>query len=136
MEKIRKLVLWLVILGPIHLAEHFYDVKRHLAAYYGWFDPAFADAATAILMTLVGTLLALALLAALHEGTPSLVVAGLFGLFGAQSIHHVFEALLSRSYNPGLVTSIPYLIVGNMLVKAVWRELRQQRVQGAVAARA
>lgn len=134
MEKIRKLVLGLVILAPLHVAEQlltgiedFYDVRGHLAAYYRWFDPGFADSATAILVTILATILSLLLYALLCEGKPRLLVVGLFGLFGAQAIHHVFEALIQRRYNPGLITAVPYLIVGNMLVKAVWKELRKPR---------
>lgn len=135
MEKIRSLFLLLIVIGPLHMAEQlvtgieeFHAIRRGLAGYYAWFDPAFADSATVILITVVWTLVSLMFYALSREGTARLVVLGLIGAFGGQEVHHVFEAIARRGYDPGLVTCIPYAIVGNLLVAAVLREFRRTRL--------
>ena len=64
--------------------------------------------------------------ALLHEGTPRFVVLGIFGLFGAQEVHHVIESLQKWAYDPGVVTCVPYAVLGALLLSAVWREFRQE----------
>jgi len=71
------------------------------------------------------------LYAVLREGTPRLVVMGILGVFGALEGHHVVQAVANGGYDPGVITCIPYGIVGFLLVQAVWREF--QRSRGAVA---
>jgi hypothetical protein len=132
MDRIAKLFLLLVVVGPLHMIEQmltsieeFYWLRGQLEGYYAWFAPASADLATVILITVVWTKVSLALYAFLVGGTPRLVVLGLFGLFGVSELHHVIEALAKGGYEAGVVTSIPYAAVGGLLVADIVRELRR-----------
>ena len=132
MDRIARLFLLLVVVGPLHMIEQmltsieeFYWLRAQLEGYYAWFAPAAADLATVMLITVVWTKVSLALYALLVGGTARLVVLALFGLFGVQEVHHVIEALVKGGYEPGVVTSIPYAAVGCVLVAEVWREFRR-----------
>lgn len=132
MTQINRLFLLLVIVGPVHMAEQlltsieeFYSIQRLLASYYAWFAPASADAATVILITVVWTTCSLMFYALLVGGRARLIVLAVFGLFGAQEVHHVVEAVTKGGYDAGLITCIPYAVLGSLLVVAVWREFRR-----------
>ena len=132
MVRIRRLFLVLTIVGPLHMAEQllfgideFFSIKASVASYYTWFEPAAADHATVILITVVWTMVSLLFFALLSEGIPRLVVLGIFGLFGAQEVHHVIESLQKGAYDPGVVTCVPYAVLGALLLSAVWREFRR-----------
>src|SRR5262245_59863477 len=134
MERIQKLFLLLTLIGPLHMAEQmltgieeFYGIRSQLETYYGWFDPAAADLATVILITIVWTTVSLLMFALLRGGAPRLFVLGIFGVFGAQEGHHIVEAFMKGGYDPGVVTCVPYLIAGNLLVTAAWREFKHLR---------
>ena len=138
MDRLDKLFLLLVVVGPLHMIEQmltsieeFYWLRSQVDVYYAWFAPASADLVTVILITVVWTKVSLLFYAVLIGGTPRLVVLALFGLFGASEAHHVIEALAKGGYDAGVVTSVPYAAVGCLLIAAVWRELRR----GATAAR-
>jgi hypothetical protein len=129
MHRIRTLFLILTIVGPMHMAEQllfgieeFFSIKGYVASYYGWFEPAAADHATVILITVVWTMTSLLFYGLLREGTARLVVLGIFGLFGAQEVHHVIESFQTGAYDPGVVTCVPYSVLGVLLLSAVWRE--------------
>jgi hypothetical protein len=131
MYRLTRLFLLLVVIGPLHMVEQmltsieeFYWLRGHLEGYYAWFAPASADLATVILVTVVWTNVSLMLYALLVGGTARLIVLALFGLFGASEVHHVTEAIAKGGYDAGVVTSIPYAVVGCLLVAAVWRQLR------------
>ena len=66
----------------------------------------------------------------LREGPPRLVVMCVLGAFGAQELHHVVESLADGGYDPGVITCIPYAIVGCLLVQSVWREFQRGRGGG------
>ena len=132
MVRIRTLFLLLTIVGPLHMAEQllfgieeFFSIKDYVASYYTWFPPAAADHATVILITVVWTMTSLMFYALLREGTARLVVLGIFGLFGAQEVHHVIESLQKGAYDPGVVTCVPYAVLGALLLSAVWREFKR-----------
>ena len=63
MPRIRTLfLLRLTIIGPLHMAEQlltaideFYSIRDLIGGYYAWFDPAAADHATVLLVTIVWT---------------------------------------------------------------------------------
>ena len=78
--------------------------------------------ATVILITVVWTMTSLLFYGLLREGTARLVVLGIFGLFGAQEVHHVIESFQTGAYDPGVVTCVPYSVLGVLLLSAVWRE--------------
>jgi len=136
MEKIRKLFLLLIIIGPLHMGEQlltsieeFYSIRQLLGGYYAWFAPSAADQATVILITIVWTLCSLLFYALLHDGIPRLIVPGVLGCFGAQEVHHIVESFQKGAYDPGVITCVPYAVVGNLLVAAVWREVKRHRAQ-------
>jgi uncharacterized membrane protein YeaQ/YmgE (transglycosylase-associated protein family) len=133
MPRIRTLFLLLMIIGPLHMAEQmltaideFYSIRDLIGGYYAWFDPAAADHASVLLVTIVWTLVSVLFYTLLHDGPTRLIVPAFFGLFGATEAHHVIESLLKGAYDPGVVMSVPYAIVGAMLVAAVWREFKRE----------
>ena len=135
MSRIRKMFLLLTIVGPLHMIEQlltsideFYAIRSFLAGtYYSWFDPAAADFASVGLVTIVWTVCSLLFYAVLHEGTPRLLVVGMMGVFGVTEIHHLIESIAKAAYDPGVITCIPYAIVGGFLVSAVRREFKHER---------
>jgi hypothetical protein len=140
MARIRGLFLLLTVVGPLHMVEQlltdieeFHMIRRSLASYYAWFDPAAADWATVVLITIVWTTVSFLFYSLLHDGWPRLIVPGMLGVFGVAEIHHVAGALRKGGYDPGVVTCLPYAWVGALLVAAVWRELRQGRSAAAPA---
>ena len=138
MSRIQHLFLLLIVIGPLHMIEQlltsieeFYSIQHLFAGYYAWFPAAASGHASVVLITIVWTICSLMLYAVLREGTPRLAVMGLIGAFGAMDVHHVVQALVSGGYDAGVITCIPYAIVGFLLVQSVWREF--QRGRGAVA---
>jgi len=138
MTRIRTLFLLLTIIGPMHMGEQlltrideFYSIRELLPSYYAWFDPAAADHATVLLITIVWTLVSVLFYSLLHDGLPRLIVPAVFGIFGATEIHHLIESLLKGAYDPGVITCIPYAIAGALMVAAVWREFRARTVNQA-----
>ena len=126
MTHIRTLFLWLTVIGPLHMAEQiftrideFYAIRALFGRYYELFDPSMADQASVLLVTIVWTVVSIMFYALLTEGTPRLLVLGLFGMFAVSEIHHV--------YDPGVIMSVPYAIVGGMMVAAVAREFNSRR---------
>ena len=139
MPRIQKLFLTLIIIGPLHMGEQlvtsieeFYSIQRLFARYYAAFPPAAADHASVILITIIWTICSLLLYAVLRGGTPLLVVTGIFGAFGAFEAHHVLQAFTAGGYDAGVITCLPYAVVGGLLVHATWREFRRGR-SGAIA---
>ena len=135
MARIQKLFLLLTIVGPLHMIEQmltrideFHAIRRFLAgSYYSLFDPAAADLASVMLVTIVWTVTSLLFYAVLREGTPRLLVMGTMGVFGVTEVHHLIESIAKVSYDPGVITCLPYAIVGGYLVSAVWREFKHER---------
>jgi hypothetical protein len=127
MQKLTRLFLLLTIIGPLHMAEQlttsieeFYSIRRVVGRYYALFDPANADFATVALVTIVWTACSVMLYAFLRGGAFRLVVLGMFGVFGASEVHHIVESVVQGGYDPGVITSMPYAVVGGLLVAAVW----------------
>jgi hypothetical protein len=144
MARIRTLFLLLTIIGPLHMAEQmltdieeFHSIRRSMASYYALFEPAAADTATVLLITIVWTVVSLGFYSMLHDGRARLIVPGVLGLFAVTEAHHVVQALAKGGYDAGLVTCVPYAVLGALLVAAVWRELKQEHgstVDGAALA--
>jgi Protein of unknown function with HXXEE motif len=138
MQRIQNLFLLLTIIGPLHMGEQiltsieeFYAIRSLMPSYYALFDPAAADRATVLLITIVWTICSVLFYAILREGLPRLFVMGFFGLFAVSEVHHVIESLVTRTYDPGVVTCVPYAVVGVLMVRAVWSEFL--RLRGTVA---
>jgi hypothetical protein len=142
MDRINRLFLLLVVIGPLHMIEQmltsieeFYWLRGQLEGYYAWFAPASADLATVMFITVAWTTVSLLFYGLLAGGTPRLAVLALFGLFGVSEAHHVIEALAKGGYEAGVVTSVPYAAVGWLLVADVWREFRRGVTAAQPAAR-
>src|SRR6187397_139288 len=119
MSRIQNLFLLLIVIGPLHMGEQlltgieeFHSIQRLFAGYYAWFPPATADHASVILITIIWTICSVLLYAVLREGTPRLAVMGMLGVFGAMEVHHVVQAFANGGYDAGVITCIPYAIVG------------------------
>jgi hypothetical protein len=132
MNRLNSLFLLLVVIGPLHMIEQmltsieeFHWIRRQVESYYALFEPASADLITVILITVVWTKISLLFYALLAGGTAKLVVLALFGLFGVSEAHHIVETLAKAGYDAGVLTSIPYAVVGSLLVAEVWREFRR-----------
>jgi hypothetical protein len=126
----RQLVRWfgcLVLTGPIHMAEQVMfgldtldELKGMTASYYSFFSNA--DVGTVMLVIFIVTLVQSLLLATLAGGRWRLSVAGFFGVAGIAEVHHVLQTLWHRAYFPGAVTSVAYIWVGVMILRAVIRQ--------------
>ena len=81
-----------------------------------------------LLITIVWTTVSLLFYALLKEGTPRLVVIGVFGLFAATEVHHIVESFMKGAYDPGVLTCVPYAAVGCLLVATVARELTRRQL--------
>lgn len=133
MTRIRTLFLLLTVIGPLHMAEQlltsieeFYSIRAAAARYYGLFDPSAADHASVLLITIVWTIVSVLFYALLKEGSARLVAVGLFGLFAVSEVHHIVEAVIKGGYDPGVITCVPYAIVGGLLLAAIAREFKGQ----------
>ena len=49
---------------------------------------------------------------------------GFFALVSVSEIHHAVEMTASVSYNPGVVTALPFIFFGLMLARAIAREYK------------
>lgn len=131
MERIHRLFLWLIVIGPMHMAEQlftsieeFYMLRDQLGGYYALFNPSFADSATVILITIVFTLISVMLYGMLVGGRGRTIVLATFGVMGAGEIHHAFEAAAERAYDPGVITCFAYSAIGFLLLRELWRNSR------------
>lgn len=106
--------------------DEFYSIRALTGRYYGLFPPSTADQASVLLLTVVWTVVSLLFYALLRDGAGRLIVVGLFGVFAVTELHHVVEALASRGYDPGVITCVPYAVVGGLLVAAVVRECKRR----------
>jgi hypothetical protein len=132
MNRLNRLFLLLVVIGPLHMIEQmltsideFHWLRSVVHGYYAWFAPLPADLVSVILITVVWTKVSLLFYGLLVGGTARLFVLALFGLFGASEAHHLIEALVKGGYDAGVITSIAYSAVGCLLLVEVWRELRK-----------
>ena len=133
MQRIQNLWLWLTIVGPLHMTEQlitgineYYMIKEQVVdGYYALFAPADTDWATVLLVTIVWTFISLLFYGVLKGGRVMLAVVGAFGVFGASEIHHVIEQLTKTTFEPGVLSSVPYSAVGILMMIAVWREFRR-----------
>ena len=143
MERINRLFLWLIVIGPLHMTEQmltsieeFYMLRGKLDGYYALFDAANQGIASVLLITIVFTFISLMLYGALLGGRARLAVVGLFGLMGAGEIHHAIESIVEMNYDPGVITCFAYSAVGCLLLREVWQQLRFHRMGKMLVANA
>ena len=130
-KRLNALMLLIIAIGVAHMGEQlatdieeFYLIREAVGGWHAMFPAAYADHASVLLITLVCTAISLVFYALMRGGSATLITAGAFGLFGISEAHHWLEALSSRAYDPGLVTSLAYVWIGALLVREVVREVR------------
>lgn len=117
----------LVLIGPIHMTEQLFcgldqlqELKGIAAAYYARFENP--DLGTWWLVVIAFTLVQSLLLATITGGRWRLAAAGFLGASAVGEGHHLIQSVASGKYFPGLVTSIPFAMIGVMVVAAAYRE--------------
>ncbi len=130
-SRIPTLFMWLIAIGVAHMSEQlltnieeFYMLRSAVDDWHAMFPADLNGHASVILITIVFTLMSLMFWALAKGGKGALIVMGAFGVLGVQEIHHVFEALASGAYDPGLITCLPYAWFGGLMCLEVWREWR------------
>jgi len=127
--RIRVLFGWLVVVGPLHMGEQLLtgieelqSIKQMLAVYLSWFaDP---DYGIVVLVTIIGTLFLVLSYCLLVGGRSQLVAVAIFGAFAVAESHHFVTAIANGGYSPGVVTAIPFVVFGILLLRAVLLELQ------------
>jgi hypothetical protein len=139
--KLTSLFLAITIVGVLHMSEQvlfgveeFHMLKTAIGGWWTLFPATYADEASVILITIVFTTMSLLVYAAMCGGRSALLVAALFGVLGVQEAHHWIEAIETRAYDPGLVTSFAYVWVGALILMNVFRAVRQQPSRQLAAA--
>lgn len=129
--RIPSLFMWLIAIGVAHMTEQlltnieeFYMIRRAVDDWHGLFPQSMNGQASVILITIVFTTVSFMIWALAKGGKHALFVMGFLGVFGVQEIHHVFEAIGSGAYDPGLITSVLYVWFGALMLKEVWHEWR------------
>ncbi len=140
-NRITSIFMWLIAVGVAHMSEQlltnieeFYMIRRAVDDWHGLFPETSNGEASVILITIVFTLMSFMFWALANGGKAALVVMGSFGLLGVQEVHHVFEAIESGAYDPGLITSVLYVWFGWQMLVEVWREWRWGPVLKTAAA--
>lgn len=126
--KLNRLFLAIVLVGALHMGEQlifgveeYHMLRDGVRTWWTWFPAVEAARASVLLITIVFTTLSLMMYGLLVGGGARLFVLGAFGVLGAQEIHHLFEAIAKRGYDPGLVTSFLYVWIGVWVLQVVWR---------------
>ena len=139
-KRLNALMLLIIAIGVAHMGEQlatdieeFYMIRDAVGGWHAMFPAAYADHASVLLITVVCTAISLVFYSLMRGGSATLIVAGVFGLFGISEAHHWLEALASGAYDPVLVTSFAYVWIGVLLVMEVVREVRAMSA-GTVAA--
>lgn len=124
---------WLMVVLLLHAAEQFlfgidelYELKRQMATVLGLFPNP--DYGIVFLVVFVVFLVQLFIYGFLVGGRWRLLGVAFFGVSGLVESHHIIKTVLRGGYFPGAVTAIPFVIVGALLLRAVFRELRRSSV--------
>jgi hypothetical protein len=132
MDRITRLFLWLTIVGPLHMVEQlltsieeFYMLRGQAAIVYGWFRPEQADSVTVGLITIAYTTAMLMIYAVLRGGSARRAVLYIHAVFAVTELHHVIEAATHGGYDPGVVTCVPYAVVGWLMLRALRETSRE-----------
>jgi len=91
------------------------------------------DVATVTLVAIVATTIFLAMFSLLKGGRAKFITLETLGLLSVSEVHHVVESIAARGYTPGLVTSLPYIATGVLLMRAAASEYRTDTVRAGLA---
>ena len=127
MTEIKRWFGWLLIIGPIHMSEQLMtgidelqELKGFAAKYYSLFrDP---DYGTVVLTMIIFSLVNVIVYAMLMGGRARLIALALFAMVGLGEVHHIAKTIVHLAYFPGTVTSIPFVLFGALLFRALVRE--------------
>jgi hypothetical protein len=126
MDRMARYFLYLTIVGPLHMIEQmftsleeFHMIRGLMPGYYGLFAPEHADLASVILITVVWTTVSCVMYALMRGGAAARGVMYVFGVFGVSELHHLQEAFSKGGYDAGVITCVPYAVLGALLIKAV-----------------
>ncbi len=119
----------LVVIAPLHMGEQLltgidelYRIKEVLAVYLSWFDDP--DYGIVVLVTIAGTMFLLLAYCLLLGGRARQLAIGLFGVFAVTESHHFFTAFARGGYTPGLITAIPFVVIGVLMLREISRGAR------------
>lgn len=122
--RLGRLFLLITAIGAAHMGEQllfgieeFYMLRRQVERWRALFPPVLHDHANVILITLVFLFVSMLIYAAMRGGKATATAMLLFGILGVSEAHHWIEALTARAYDPGLVTSLPFALVGGLLAR-------------------
>jgi len=127
---------WIVVIAALHITEQLVfgigelaQVKRMLAVYYGWFQQP--DYGTVLLVAVVVTLVLSMMFGILVGGKWRTISLSFMGLLAMTEVHHLIDAISAGGYNPGIITAIPFIAFGVLLLRALVREHREDRASAA-----
>ena len=122
---------WIAVVSMLHMAEQLLfgldeldKIKVALAGYYAWFSSA--DVATVLLVTLGLGLVSLLAFCLLVGGQARFIALVVFNITALLEVHHVIETIAARGYTPGVVTAVPYMILGVVFLRALIPEFRAE----------
>ena len=126
---IRTLFGLLVVVAPLHMGEQLltgldelYRLKAVLAVYLSWFDDP--DYGIVVLVTIAGTLFLLLAYGLLLGGRARQLAIGLLGVLAVTESHHLFTAVARGGYSPGVITAIPFVVIGVLMLREIKRGAR------------
>jgi hypothetical protein len=132
MDRIRTVFFWLAVTGPLHMIEQLLfgiqeleEMKGVVGQYYSWF--ANPDIATVVLVTIIGASVLFMVYGLIAGAASRLAVLGILAVLSIGECHHLLRVVASGAYNPGVITSLPFAVLGALLVSAVWREYQETR---------
>jgi hypothetical protein len=131
-ESLGRLFLLITGVGIIHMGEQlvvgieeYYVLRGQVERWHALFPPALQGHASVILVTVVFVFVSMMIYAALRGGAAGTAVVLLFGVLGVGEAHHWIQAVAESRYDPGLITSVPFVFVGALIVREAVAELRR-----------
>jgi hypothetical protein len=124
MDRIRNLFLLLALLAPLHMLEQFAFGAGEIARMG-------ADRTTVILITIAVASVPFLAYGLLSGGVLRLVSTAVFAVLSVVESHHIVETFLDAAYSAGVVTSVPFVAIGVMLLVAIRAEYRRTQITWA-----
>jgi hypothetical protein len=139
MDRIRRLFLLLALVAPLHMLEQLAfgngDIARIRVAldrFYALF--ANADQAAIVLTTTIGGSLLFLAYGLLAGGAARLISLGVIAVMSLAESHHIAETFAQAAYNAGVITSVPFVTLGVLLLVTIRIEYRRAQISWADAA--
>ncbi len=114
-----------IVHGVEEFLTHFYDIDTHNQAIFGMLSSLSVHGATfVVFQVMLWLLLIIALLLLLGEKWRFNVLA-IIGLVYLYEFHHIYKAVLTGGYYPGLVTALVFPVVAFFFWKE-WLRIKKQ----------